>query len=91
MHSDRTDERGRRLVVRRDRQIARHTKAAGCRDRNSLDEFDFEFNRSVRKKTVLEPAVGDFVRKGRDAILVAPPSVGKSHHGLLPQYLRLRA
>nr|WRX36707.1 hypothetical protein [uncultured bacterium] len=67
------------LVVRRDRQIARHTKAAGFRELKSLDEFDFEFNRSVKKKTVFELAAGDFVRKGRDAILVGPPGVGKSH------------
>lgn len=67
------------LVVRRDRQIERHTKLAGFRELKSLDEFDFEFNRSLRKNVVYELAAGDFVRKGRDAILVGPPGVGKSH------------
>lgn len=67
------------LVVRRDRQIARHTNNAGFRELKSLDEFDFDFNRSVKKKAVFELAAGDFVRKGRDAILVGPPGVGKSH------------
>ena len=67
------------LVVRRDRQIERHTKSAGFRELKSLDEFDFDFNRSVKKKIVYELAAGDFVRKGRDAIFVGPPGVGKSH------------
>ena len=67
------------LVVRADRQIARRTKSASFRELKSLDEFDFEFNRSVKKKAIFDLAAGDFVRKGRDAILVGPPGVGKSH------------
>jgi DNA replication protein DnaC len=54
------------LVVRRDRQIERRTKTAAFRDQKSIDDFDFEFNTSVR-------------RKHHDAILVGPPGVGKSH------------
>jgi DNA replication protein DnaC len=67
------------LVVRRDRQIARWTKAAAFRDQKSLDDFDFEFNTSVKRKQVFDLAAGDFIRKHRDAILVGPPGVGKSH------------
>ncbi len=67
------------LVVRRDRQIARWTKAAAFRDQKSLDDFDFEFNPSVKRKQVFDLAAGDFIRKHRDAILVGPPGVGKSH------------
>jgi len=67
------------LVVRRDRQIARRTKAAAFRDQKSLDEFDFEFNGSVKRKQVFELAAGDFVRKHYDAIFIGPPGVGKSH------------
>lgn len=67
------------LVVRRDRQIARRTKAAAFRDLKSLDDFDFEFNTSINRKQVFNLAAGDFVRKAHDAILLGPPGVGKSH------------
>lgn len=67
------------LVVRNDRKIARRTKAAAFRDQKSLDDFDFEFNTSVKRKQVFDMAAGDFVRKHRDAIFIGPPGVGKSH------------
>jgi len=67
------------LVVRRDRQIARRTKAAAFRDQKLLDDFDFEFNTSVKRKQIFDLASGDFVRKHYDAILIGPPGVGKSH------------
>lgn len=67
------------LVVRSDRQIERRTKLAAFRDQKCLDDFDFEFNRSVKRKQIYDLAAGDFVRKHHDAILVGPPGVGKSH------------
>jgi DNA replication protein DnaC len=67
------------MVVRSDRQIERRTKAAAFRDQKCLDDFDFEFNRSVKRKQIYDLAAGDFVRKHHDAILVGPPGVGKSH------------
>jgi len=67
------------LVVRRDRQIARRTKAAAFRDQKLLDDFDFDFNASVKRKQIFDLAAGDFVRKHHDAILIGPPGVGKSH------------
>ena len=67
------------LVVRRDRQIERRTKAAAFRDQKSIDDFDFEFNTSVKRKQIYDLAAGDFVRKHHDAILVGPPGVGKCH------------
>ena len=67
------------MVVRSDRQIERRTKAAAFRDQKCLDDFDFEFNKSVKRKQIYDLAAGDFVRKHHDAILVGPPGVGKSH------------
>ena len=66
------------LIVRRDRQIERRTRAAAFRDQKSIDDFDFEFNTSVKRKLIYDLAAGDFVRKHHDAILVGPPGVGKS-------------
>ncbi|MEQ8845614.1 MAG: IS21-like element helper ATPase IstB [Phycisphaerales bacterium] len=67
------------LAVRHDRLIARRTKAAAFRDQKSLDDFDWQFNTSIKQKQIYQLAAGDFVRKCRDAILVGPPGVGKSH------------
>jgi DNA replication protein DnaC len=67
------------MMVRRDRQIERRTKAAAFRDQKCLDDFDFEFNKSVKRKQIYDLAAGDFVRKHHDAIFVGPPGVGKSH------------
>ena len=67
------------MTIRRDRQIDRRTKAAAFRDQKCLDDFDFDFNTTVRRKQIYDLAAGDFVRKHRDAILVGPPGVGKSH------------
>jgi len=67
------------MVVRSDRQIERRTKAAAFRDQKCLDDFDFDFNKSVKRKHIYDLAAGDFVRKHHDAIFVGPPGVGKSH------------
>lgn len=66
-------------VVRKDRQIERRTRAAAFRDQKCLDDFDFDFNTSVKRRQIFDLAAGDFVRKHHDAILVGPPGVGKSH------------
>ena len=47
------------LVIRNDRKIARRTKAAAFRDQKKLDDFDFEFNTSVKRKQVFDMAAGD--------------------------------
>jgi len=67
------------LAVRQDRLIARRTTAAAFRDQKLLDDFDWRFNPSIKQKQIYQMATGDFIRKCRDAILVGPPGVGKSH------------
>lgn len=67
------------LLIRRERQIARRIKAAGFRDRKTLDGFDWQFNRSIQKKQVYDLAAGRFIRESRDCLLLGPPGVGKSH------------
>lgn len=67
------------LAVRDDRLIARRTKSASFRDQRSLEDFDWDFNESIKRRQIFDLASGDFVRKHRDAILIGPPGVGKSH------------
>jgi DNA replication protein DnaC len=67
------------LLVRNQRLIGRRTKAAGFRELKTLDEFDFSFNPSVKRKQIFELATGKFIREARDVLLIGPPGLGKSH------------
>ena len=75
------------LAVRHDRLIARRTKAASFREQKTLEDFDWDFNRSIKKKPIFDLAAGGFVRQHRDVLLCGPPGVGKSH---LAQAIGLR-
>jgi len=67
------------LNVRQQRLIARRTKAASFRDTKTLEDFDFSFNPSVKRKQIYDLASGAFIRESRDVLFVGPPGVGKSH------------
>lgn len=67
------------LAVRSDRLLKRRVKAAAFRELKTLDDFDWAFNPSVKKKLVFDLATGRFVREARDVLLIGPPGVGKSH------------
>ena len=45
----------------------------------SLDNFDFAFNACIDRARIYELAACHFIREQRDALLVGPPGVGKSH------------
>ena len=49
------------------------------RDTKTLEEFDFGFNPSIKRKEVFDLASCRFIREQRDVLLVGPPGVGKSH------------
>src|ERR1700722_448589 len=66
------------LNVRSSRQIGRRVKAAMFRETKNLDEFDFSFNTSIKRKQVHDLAAGQFIRDKRDVLLLGPPGVGKS-------------
>jgi len=67
------------MAVRNSRLIERRVKAAGFRDKKTLDEFDWHFNTSIKRQQIYELATGAFVRESRDCLFVGPPGVGKSH------------
>jgi DNA replication protein DnaC len=67
------------LAVRSDRLIQRRVKIASFRDPKTLEDFDWPFNPSIKKKQVFDLAAGRFVRESRDVLLLGPPGVGKSH------------
>lgn len=67
------------LLVRKDRQMQRHLKAAQFRELKTLEDFDWQFNPSIKKKLVYDLASGRFIRENRDCLWLGPPGTGKSH------------
>jgi DNA replication protein DnaC len=67
------------LLIRNERLVARRVKAAGFREVKTLDEFDFTFNSSIKRKQIFDLAAGRFIREARDVLLIGPPGTGKSH------------
>jgi DNA replication protein DnaC len=67
------------LAVRSDRAIARRIKAAGFREQKHLEDFDFSFNPSIKRRQIMDLATGRFIRDKTDLLILGPPGVGKSH------------
>ena len=67
------------LLVRKERQIQRRTKAAIFRELKTLEDFDWQFNPSVKKKQIYDLASCRFIRECRDCLFLGPPGTGKSH------------
>lgn len=66
------------LAVRNSRQVERRVKSAMFRETKTLDEFDFGFNPSIKRKQISDLATCQFVRDKADVLLLGPPGVGKS-------------
>ena len=66
------------LSVRQERLIGRRVKAAAFRELKPLEEFDFSFNPSIKKKQIYDLACCRFIRERRDVLWMGPPGVGKS-------------
>ena len=66
------------LAVRADRQWQRRLKAAQFRELKTLDDFEWSFNPSIKKKQIFDLATGRFIREVRDLLFLGPPGVGKS-------------
>jgi DNA replication protein DnaC len=67
------------LAIRDDRAIARRIKKAGFREVRSIEDFDFSFNPSIKRRQIMELATGRFIRDKTDILILGPPGVGKSH------------
>jgi DNA replication protein DnaC len=67
------------LNIRQQRLIDKRTKDAGFRDRKTLEDFDWNFNPTIKRQPFYELATGQFIRQRRDFLLIGPPGTGKSH------------
>ena len=66
------------LLVRNQRLINRRVKSAGFRELKTLDDVDWSFNASIKRKLVYDLATGRFIREARDVLWLGPPGTGKS-------------
>ena len=66
------------LLVRKERQRQQYVKAAQFRELKTLEDFDWQFNPSVKKKQIYDLASGRFIRENRDCLFLGPPGTGKS-------------
>jgi len=67
------------LSVRADRRITRRVKVAAFREPKTIEDFDFSFNTSIKRKHIFDLATCKFVRDARDVLFLGPPGTGKSH------------
>lgn len=67
------------LLIRNERQIQRGVKACGFRELRTIDDFDFSFNPSIKKKQIYDLAGCGFVHQNKDVLFLGPPGTGKSH------------
>jgi DNA replication protein DnaC len=67
------------LAIRADRLMNRRIQAAAFREPKTLEDFDWQFNPSIKRKQIFELATCKFVREARDVLLLGPPGTGKSH------------
>ena len=67
------------LDVRRNRLMGRRRKQASFRDLKTLEDFDWSFNRSIKRSHIYELGTCKFLEESRDILFVEPPGVGKSH------------
>ena len=67
------------LAVRSERLMNRRIKAALFREHKTLEDFNFSFNPSIKKKQVYDLATCRFVREVRRVLILGPPGTGKSH------------
>ncbi|AKB77539.1 Mobile element protein [Methanosarcina horonobensis HB-1 = JCM 15518] len=59
--------------------IERMMKSAVFPVRKTLEEFDFEFQKSIDKKVIEDLATLRFVHNSENVVFLGPPGVGKSH------------
>jgi DNA replication protein DnaC len=67
------------LAVRADRLLGRRVRQAAFREPKTLEDFDWSFNTSIKKKQIFDLAACRFIRESRDLLLIGPPGTGKSH------------
>lgn len=74
------------LTRRKNNLINRRVKAARFPETMTLENFDFSFNVSISKKTIMQLMSTAFITKYQNVLFVGPPGVGKTHIALALGY-----
>jgi DNA replication protein DnaC len=67
------------LARRQGNLLNRRIKLARFPQLKTIDDFDFEFNTTIKKKDILALCTSNFIFKNHNILFVGPPGVGKSH------------
>jgi DNA replication protein DnaC len=70
---------GQQAAQRRDRGIKRRITLARFPEHKTLDTFDWNFNKTIKRARYEQLATGDFIRRRSNVVLVGDSGVGKSH------------
>lgn len=70
---------GQEVDTKRHARIEGRVKNSGLKERKLLEAFDWDFQPSLDKATVLELARLDFVQHAEDVLINGDPGTGKSH------------
>jgi DNA replication protein DnaC len=70
---------GEQAARRRERSIKRRIDAARFAEHKTLETFDWNFNRTIRRDQYEQLATAEFVRRRVNVVLVGQSGVGKSH------------
>lgn len=67
------------MNIRKERLIRRRVKTAAFREGvKTLEDFNWAFNPSIKRKQIYELATCQFMRDARDVLFLGPPGVGKT-------------
>ena len=67
------------LQVRASRALDRRRKRANFRELQTLEDFDFRFNPTIKRSRLFNLATCQYIKDQRDVLFTGPPGVGKSH------------
>lgn len=66
------------MNIRKERLLSRRVKIATFRELKTLEDFNWAFNPSVKRKQIYDLASGQFIREAKDVLFLGPPGVGKT-------------
>lgn len=79
------------LNARQNRKMQRSLKKADFRNLKTMEDFDWQFNPNIERKTFLELASCQFIRDAHDLLLIGPPGTGKTHLAQAVGYAAIKA
>jgi DNA replication protein DnaC len=67
------------LARRQGNLLNRRVKLAKFPQLKMIEDFDFDFNTTIKKKDILALCTSNFIFKRHNILFIGPPGVGKSH------------